>query len=124
MRQPLQHLWIDRDRRGGGGAGARHRRRRGRSRLRHAGRHGQIVDEGGKALPAGREGSVRIRTAQTVTGYVGNPAEAETAFRDGWFYPGDIGSLRDDRLLLILGRERRSSTSAATRSVPAWSRTC
>ena len=51
----------------------------------------EIVDEGGKALPAGREGSVRIRTAQTVTGYVGNPAEAETAFRDGWFYPGDIG---------------------------------
>jgi len=66
----------------------------------------EIVDEGGKALPAGREGSVRIRTAQTVTGYVGNPAEAETAFRDGWFYPGDIGALRDDRLLLILGREK------------------
>jgi len=49
---------------------------------------------------------VRLRTAQMVTGYVGDPPEGRLAFRDGWFYPGDIGALQPDGMLIILGRER------------------
>jgi acyl-CoA synthetase (AMP-forming)/AMP-acid ligase II len=64
----------------------------------------EIVDGGDRALPLGREGTVRIRTA--VKGYMGNPPEAQSAFRDGWFYPGDIGVLQPDGILIVLGRER------------------
>jgi acyl-CoA synthetase (AMP-forming)/AMP-acid ligase II len=64
----------------------------------------EIVYEDGTALPAGREGSVRIRTPQMVAGYVGRGAESETAFRGGWFYPGDIGCMREDGMLVVLGR--------------------
>ena len=64
----------------------------------------EIADENDNPLPRGREGSVRIRTA--VQGYVGSPPEARSAFRNGWFYPGDIGVLRPDGMLVVLGRER------------------
>jgi len=65
----------------------------------------EIVNEAGRALPMGQEGIVRMRTPQTVRGYVGDPPESQRAFRDGWFHPGDLGRLRDDGMLIILGRE-------------------
>ena len=66
----------------------------------------EIVNDNDEVLPFGREGRVRLRTAQMVTGYVGDPPEGRLAFRDGWFYPGDIGALQPDGMLVILGRER------------------
>jgi acyl-coenzyme A synthetase/AMP-(fatty) acid ligase len=44
---------------------------------------------------------------EVISGYVGVQASDEAgegAFRDGYFYPGDIGLLRADGLLQILGR--------------------
>jgi acyl-CoA synthetase (AMP-forming)/AMP-acid ligase II len=65
----------------------------------------EIVDASDKPLPPGQEGIVRTRTAQMVGGYVGNPEATARAFRDGWFYPGDTGSLTADGMLIIRGRE-------------------
>ncbi len=65
----------------------------------------EIVDASDNPLAAGKEGIVRTRTAQMVDGYVGNPEATARAFRNGWFYPGDIGSLTADGMLLIRGRE-------------------
>jgi acyl-CoA synthetase (AMP-forming)/AMP-acid ligase II len=65
----------------------------------------EIVDGSDNPLGAGKEGIVRTRTAQMVDGYVGNPEATARAFRNGWFYPGDIGSLTEDGLLIIHGRE-------------------
>ncbi len=65
-----------------------------------------IVDRSGNPVPAGAEGLVRISGPYTVAGYRGDAEGALTAFRDGWFYPGDIGRLTDDRLLVLSGREK------------------
>ena len=66
----------------------------------------QIVDRSGTVLPPGQEGLVRIRSDYAVDGYLGNPEETAQTFRDGWFYPGDIGTLGVDDLLIITGREQ------------------
>jgi acyl-CoA synthetase (AMP-forming)/AMP-acid ligase II len=65
-----------------------------------------IVDRSGQALPVGQEGLIRISGQFTVAGYRGDPAESQNAFRDGWFYPGDIGRLTADGLLVLSGREK------------------
>ncbi|MGH7916997.1 MAG: class I adenylate-forming enzyme family protein, partial [Candidatus Binataceae bacterium] len=66
----------------------------------------EAVDAAGIALPAGKEGVVRIRSLNGVDRYVGNPAASGEVFRDGWFYPGDIGYLTAQRLLVITGRQQ------------------
>jgi acyl-coenzyme A synthetase/AMP-(fatty) acid ligase len=66
----------------------------------------EIVDGNGTTLPVGGEGRVRIRGPYNAAGYVGDPETSATAFRDGWFYPGDIGSLTAQNLLVISTREK------------------
>jgi acyl-CoA synthetase (AMP-forming)/AMP-acid ligase II len=66
----------------------------------------QVVDDAGRILPYGREGLLRIRSEYAVSGYLNNPEESKKAFRDGWFYPGDFGSLDANNLLIITGREQ------------------
>lgn len=65
----------------------------------------QAVDTADRPLKPGTEGRIRMRGQNCVSGYVGNPPDSKLYFRDGWFYPGDIGTVTDDRLLIIAGRE-------------------
>jgi acyl-CoA synthetase (AMP-forming)/AMP-acid ligase II len=66
----------------------------------------QIVDASGTIVPPGQEGAVRVRSEYAVDGYFGNPEESSKVFRNGWFYPGDVGTLNADNLLVITGREQ------------------
>lgn len=65
----------------------------------------EIVDEMDRAVPAGVEGIVRISSEFGIKGYLDDPFESAQVFRDGWFYPGDLGSLTSDNLLVIAGRQ-------------------
>lgn len=65
----------------------------------------QIVDETGRVLPAGEEGTVRTRTPEIVSGYWKDDEATARHFKDGWFYPGDRGLLRQDGALVLSGRE-------------------
>ncbi len=65
---------------------------------------GQAVDEAGNPLPPGQSGLLRFRSPVMVTGYLGDEKATAAAFKDGWFYPGDTGSIDGDRILRLGGR--------------------
>jgi acyl-CoA synthetase (AMP-forming)/AMP-acid ligase II len=64
----------------------------------------QIVDETGQQLPAGTEGLIRYRTPQLVENIKRAGPDNIPGVRDGWFYPGDIGSLTAGGVLNLAGR--------------------
>ena len=64
----------------------------------------QIVDDADIPLPAGAVGHVRFRGAGYPAGYLDDPEETERAFRDGWFYPGDLAALNGEGYLFFKGR--------------------
>jgi acyl-coenzyme A synthetase/AMP-(fatty) acid ligase len=63
----------------------------------------EIVDEG-SPVQEGEEGLVRIRSPYMADQYHADPASTERAYKDGWFYPGDLGRLTEGRLLHVTGR--------------------
>jgi acyl-CoA synthetase (AMP-forming)/AMP-acid ligase II len=66
----------------------------------------QAVDESGSSLPPGRDGIIRIKSETVAMEYLGEPEESARVFRDGWFYPGDIGYLTPENMLVISGRSK------------------
>lgn len=63
----------------------------------------QIVDEIGRVLQPGAEGLIRYRTPQLAENIKAAGPEI-SGVRDGWFYPGDIGSLTRENVLRLVGR--------------------
>jgi acyl-coenzyme A synthetase/AMP-(fatty) acid ligase len=63
----------------------------------------QAVDEHDRPAPTGTQGIVRIRTTG-VEGYLGDPEASGAFFRNGFFYPGDLGVVRQDGRLSLQGR--------------------
>jgi acyl-CoA synthetase (AMP-forming)/AMP-acid ligase II len=67
----------------------------------------QVVDEDGRALPAGEAGEVVIRGYNVMQGYFENPeATAETIDPDGWLHTGDVGVMDERGYLRITDRMR------------------
>ncbi len=64
----------------------------------------RIVDEEGRALPAGERGEVCISSPANVRGYWNKPEATAAAFRDGWFHSGDVGYMDEDGFLYIVDR--------------------
>ena len=64
----------------------------------------QIVDPAGNPLPPGTAGEVRMRGACCVTSYLDDPETSAVFFNDGWFRPGDLGTLSEAGQLSIVGR--------------------
>ncbi|MCV2879402.1 acyl--CoA ligase [Sedimentimonas flavescens] len=64
----------------------------------------ELVEEDGRKVPPGREGIVRIRNGYLAKGYLGTPEAQTRAFRDGWFYPGDLGRWNPDGTFIVTGR--------------------
>jgi len=78
----------------------------------------QIVDENDHVLPDGEVGLVRITRPHQPTGYVVADDASRAAFRDGWFYPGDRGSVRAGTLVLH-GRASELINAAGVKIDPA-----
>lgn len=63
----------------------------------------ETVDDDDRPVTA-QPGRIRIKSPGAVAGYIDAPEMSAKMFRDGWFYPGDIGIMTDRRSLKLLGR--------------------
>jgi acyl-CoA synthetase (AMP-forming)/AMP-acid ligase II len=64
----------------------------------------EIVDFSDIPVPRGEVGTVRLRTPESVSGYLGDEEASRRFFRDGFFYPGDLGLIEPDGRLVLRGR--------------------
>ncbi len=65
----------------------------------------EIIDRDGRPCPPGEVGRVRVCNGYLAPGYIDQPEKTAKSFRDGWFYPGDIGQWTDRGSLEIIARE-------------------
>ena len=64
----------------------------------------EIIDEQEKLLPQGTLGQIRYRRALMATEYHCNPEATAEFFKEGFFYPGDLGYVDELGNLVIAGR--------------------
>ena len=64
----------------------------------------QIVDAGGTPLGPGQAGEIRVRDPDMIDRYWDDDDATARAFRDGWFYPGDVAQWSERGELLFKGR--------------------
>lgn len=64
----------------------------------------EIVDDEDRALPPGETGRLRYRSAASADHYY--RGEAGDTFRDGFFYPGDLGAFDAKGFLYLRGRSK------------------
>lgn len=67
--------------------------------------------------PAG--GELRFRVPWTPEGYFENPAASAARFRDGWFHPGDLGSIDAEGYLVLRGRADEVINTGGVKIMPA-----
>ncbi|MEY2617656.1 MAG: hypothetical protein RL522_658 [Pseudomonadota bacterium] len=66
----------------------------------------QIVDEHDRLLPRNQVGRIRYRGPAVAQGFHADPEASTEAFRDGWFYPGDLGAMNEEGFLFLKGRAK------------------
>ena len=66
----------------------------------------QVVDQQGAPVAPGGVGLVRYRGPSVAEAFYRDPEASKEAFRDGWYYPGDLGRLSPDGHLYLVGRTR------------------
>lgn len=64
----------------------------------------EIVDVDGSPAALGIDGILRVQNAYMANDYLGDVAAGQQAFRDGWFYTGDVASWGPEGTLLIRDR--------------------
>ncbi|WP_431281331.1 class I adenylate-forming enzyme family protein [Humitalea sp. 24SJ18S-53] len=66
----------------------------------------EVVDDSDIPLPQGKTGLLRYRGPACATTYHRDPEASAEAFRDGWFYPGDLASLDSEGFVTLRGRQK------------------
>ena len=65
----------------------------------------EIVDDADRPMPVGAEGRIRVKAPNMARLYTGDMFAQPLAEEASWFYPGDIGKIDEDGLLIVTGRK-------------------
>ncbi len=79
----------------------------------------QVVTEFNPSPGADNIGEIRVRGAGIARGYWNKGPETRDAFRDGWFYTGDLGRVDDKGFIYIIGRKKDVIITGAENVFPA-----
>ncbi|MCW1840757.1 class I adenylate-forming enzyme family protein [Prosthecomicrobium hirschii] len=77
----------------------------------------EVVDDQDRPLAAGREGILRVRSGSLGRPH-GGADPASGGFRDGWHYPGDVGRIDPDGILVLSGRTDHLITAGGAKAAP------
>jgi long-chain acyl-CoA synthetase len=77
-----------------------------------------IMSEEGQLLPPCNIGEVVVHSAAMTHGYAGSVEVNREAFRDGYFWSGDLGKLDSDGNLFITGRKKQFINVGANKVDP------
>lgn len=66
----------------------------------------QVVSETHEPVTAGEIGRIRYRGPCVADGFYNDPEASAASFRDGWFYPGDLGRFDEAGFLYLAGRSK------------------
>ena len=66
----------------------------------------ECVDEAHRPLPPGEVGRIRYRGPAVSDSFWNDPEASRESFRDGWWYPGDLGTLDEHGYLYLRGRAK------------------
>ena len=66
----------------------------------------QCVDGEHRPVACGEIGRIRVRGKVVATEFWNDPEASREAFRDGWYYPGDLGTLDEHGYLTLKGRSK------------------
>jgi long-chain acyl-CoA synthetase len=72
----------------------------------------KICDSEGRELGYGEKGEIVIRGENVMAGYWKNPKATEETIVDGWLHTGDMGFMRDEQYLYVVGRFKSLLISA------------
>ncbi|MCX6503055.1 MAG: long-chain fatty acid--CoA ligase [Microbacterium sp.] len=80
------------------------RAKMGSSGIKHFFTDVKVVDENGQEVPAGTVGEIWVSGPNVIREYWNRPDATASAFVDGWFRSGDLGSLDEDGYIRISDR--------------------
>ena len=66
----------------------------------------EVVDDSDAPLPPGQIGALRYRGPGVAEGFHNDPEASREAFRQGWFYPGDLGEIDERGYIFLRGRRK------------------
>lgn len=66
----------------------------------------QIVDDDHLVQALGTVGRIRYRGPAVADGFYRDAESSIEAFKDGWFYPGDLGNFNEEGFLFLKGRSK------------------